>query len=151
MTIAQPASGTDLTSTFGRLAEAYAVVERRLGRELEETCGLPHTWFEVMLRISRTEGGLASMGALAGQVALTTGGITRMVDRMIATGYVERVPCPSDRRVVYAALTRAGRAKLEQARRVNEAGLRTAFAGFSPEQLRQLDGLLDQLRGIGQE
>lgn len=136
----------DLTSTFGRLVEAHAAVERRLGRALEDCCGLAHSWFEVMLRISRAEGGLASMSSLAEQVALTTGGITRMVDRMIATGYVERVPCPSDRRVVYAALTVAGRAKLDEARTVTDAQLREVFAGFSEAELEQLDGLLDRLR-----
>ncbi len=151
MAAAQPHTAHDLTSTFGRLAEAYTALERRLGRQLEEGCGLPHSWFEVMLRISRAEGGFASMGALAEQVALTTGGITRMVDRLIATGYVERVPCPSDRRVVYAALTSAGRAKLEEARRVNEAGLREVFDDFSADDLGRLDGLLDQLRGLRRE
>lgn len=136
----------DLTTTFGRFVEAYSAIERRLSRALDDECGLPHTWFEVMLRISRAEGGLASMGSLAEQVALTTGGITRMVDRMIATGYVERVPCPSDRRVVYAALTAAGQAKLDEARAVNDAQLREVFAGFSDADLGEFDGLLDRLR-----
>lgn len=136
----------DLTTTFGRFVEAHAAIERRLSRALEEQCGLAHSWFEVMLRISRAEGGLASMSSLAEQVALTTGGITRMVDRMISTGYVERVPCPSDRRVVYAALTTAGRAKLDEARVVHDAQLGAVFAGFSDADLAALDGLLDRLR-----
>jgi DNA-binding MarR family transcriptional regulator len=136
----------DLTTTFGRFVEAYSTIERRLGRALEDECDLPHSWFEVMLRISRAEEGMASMGSLADQVALTTGGITRMVDRMIATGYVERVPCPSDRRVVYAALTESGRAKLDEARAVNDAHLREVFSGFSGADLAELDSLLDRLR-----
>jgi DNA-binding MarR family transcriptional regulator len=69
-----------------------------------------------------------------------------MVDRMIVTGYVERVPCPSDRRVVYAALTMNGHAKLDAARAVNDAHLREVFAGFSGADLAALDGLLDRLR-----
>ena len=136
----------DLTTTFGRFVEAHAAIERRLSRALEDQCGLAHSWFEVMLRISRAEGGLASMSSLAEQVALTTGGITRMVDRMISTGYVERVPCPSDRRVVYAALTTAGRVKLDEARVVHDAQLGAVFAGFSDADLAALDGLLDRLR-----
>ena len=136
----------DLTTTFGRFVEAHAAIERRLSRALEDQCGLAHSWFEVMLRISRAEGGLASMSSLAEQVALTTGGITRMVDRMISTGYVERVPCPSDRRVVYAALTTAGRAKLDEARVVHDAQLGAVFAGFSDADLAALDRLLDRLR-----
>jgi DNA-binding MarR family transcriptional regulator len=146
MTTTRSSPAPDLTTTFGRFVEAYTTIERRLSLALDEECGLPHSWFEVMLRISRAEGGLASMGSLAEQVALTTGGITRMVDRMISTGYVERVPCPSDRRVVYAALTPAGRARLDEARVVNDAHLREVFAGFSGADVAALDRLLDQLR-----
>jgi MarR family transcriptional regulator, 2-MHQ and catechol-resistance regulon repressor len=140
------ARGSDLISTFGRLAEAYAGLERDLGRSLEERCGIPHSWYEVFLRISRADGGQVTMGSLAEQVALTTGGITRLLDRMVAAGYVERVPCPTDRRVQWATLTRAGRAKLTQATKVNVRDLEAAFAGFEPDELASLDQLLDRLR-----
>jgi DNA-binding MarR family transcriptional regulator len=135
-----------LITTFGRLVEADAVLGRQLGAALEERCGIPHTWFEVLLRISRAEGGQISMTALAQQVALTTGGITRLLDRMIDGGLVQRVPCPTDRRVSFAALTRDGQKKLDAATSVHVANLRRVFAGFTPADLRTLDALLDRLR-----
>lgn len=135
-----------LITTFGRLVEAYSTLDQQLGRSLEEQAGIPHTWFEVLLRISRSAGGRISMGALAQQVALTTGGITRLLDRMIAAGLVQRVPCPTDRRVHFAALTKRGRAKLDQGARGHAANLRQAFAGFTADDLRTFDDLLDQLR-----
>jgi DNA-binding MarR family transcriptional regulator len=142
------ATATDdaLITTFGRLVEAYSSLGQQLGRSLEQNSGIPHTWFEVLLRISRAEGGQLSMGALAQQVALTTGGITRLLDRMIAAGLVQRVPCPTDRRVYFAALTEHGRNKLDEAAKVHAANLRNAFAGIAPHKLRVLDELLDQLR-----
>ena len=135
-----------LITTFGRLVEAYSGLGQQLGRSLEQQSGIPHTWFEVLLRISRADRGQISMGALAQQVALTTGGITRLLDRMIAAGLVERVPCPTDRRVYFAALTDQGRAKLEEAATVHAANLRQAFAGFTADDLRTFDDLLDRLR-----
>jgi len=135
-----------LITTFGRLVEADAVLSRQLGRVLEDRCAIPHTWFEVLLRISRAEGGQISMSALAQQVALTTGGITRLLDRMIEAGLVQRVPCPTDRRVSFAALTREGRRKLDEATTVHAANLRRVFSGFTEADLRALDGLLDRLR-----
>jgi DNA-binding MarR family transcriptional regulator len=135
-----------LISTFGRLIEANSALGRQLGRSLEEQSGIPHTWFEVLLRISRADGGQISMGALAQQVALTTGGITRLLDRMIAAGLVQRVRCPTDRRVYFAALTEQGRAKLDDAAKGHAANLRQAFAGFTADDLRTFDGLLDLLR-----
>jgi DNA-binding MarR family transcriptional regulator len=135
-----------LITTFGRLVEVQSRLGQRLGRSLEERCGIPHSWFEVLLRIGRADGGLVSMGALAQQVALTSGGITRMLDRMIGAGLVQRVPCPTDRRVQFGALTPAGQAKLEEAAAVHADNLRQAFAGFDASDLRSLDQLLDRLR-----
>ena len=113
-----------LITTFGRLIEAHSSLSQQLGRSLEQECGIAHSWFEVLLRVARAEDGQISMGALAQQVALTTGGITRLLDRMIAAGLVERVPCPTDRRVLFAALTGHGRMTLDQAATVHAANLR---------------------------
>lgn len=136
----------DLSTTFGLLREAHASLERQLGAELEARAGIPYGWFEVMLRISRAEGGLAPMSSLAEQVALTGGGITRMVDRMVAAGLVERVPCARDRRVVYAGLTEQGRARLAGASRVHDEALRVLLSGVSAAELAGLDEVLGQLR-----
>ena len=96
-----------LITTFGRLVEAHAALTRRTGRSLEGECGVPQAWFEVLLRISRADGGQVSMGVLAQQVALTSGGVTRLLDRMIDAGLVQRVPCPTDRRVLDVLCTLA--------------------------------------------
>lgn len=137
-----------LITTFGRLVEVHSSLGQQLGRALEKRCGISHSMFEVLLRIARSDNSQISMGALAQQVALTTGGVTRLVDRMISAGLVERVPCPTDRRVLFAALTPAGQAKLDEASRVHAANLRQAFADFSRDDLDTLDELLDRLRGV---
>ncbi|MEX5719582.1 MarR family winged helix-turn-helix transcriptional regulator [Geodermatophilus maliterrae] len=137
-----------LITTFGRLLEARSRLERRLGADLEARCDLPHAWFEVLVRLGRSEAGRLTMGSLAEEVSLTTGGVTRLVDRMEAAGYVERVPCPTDRRVSYASLTDTGRAKLQEAAQVHAANLRSVFAGFSDEDRGTLDALLDRLRAV---
>lgn len=135
-----------LITTFGRLVEAHSNLGRQLGRSLEQECSLSHSSFEVLLRISRADDGLISMSALAQQVALTSGGITRLLDRLIDQGYVNRVPCPTDRRVQFAALTDAGERKLDVAKRVHAANLRAAFDDFTVRELQVLDRLLDKLR-----
>ena len=136
-----------LVSTFGRLLEATHGLERTLGRDLETSRHLPLTWFEVLLRLSRSPGGELTMGELSEQLALTSGGVTRLVDRISAAGYVERRPCATDRRVQFTAITPAGRAALTPALRTHTAALRDVFAGFSATDLSRLDTLLDRLRG----
>ena len=135
-----------LISTFGRLVEASSQLERRLGRALEAQCGLPHVWFEVLIRLVRSTGGQLTMSELAEQIALTTGGITRLIDRMQAVGYVRRQPCQVDRRVSYTAITDSGRAKLHEAASFHAANLRDAFAGLGNRDRDRLDALLDKLR-----
>ena len=139
-------AGDALITTFGRVVEASSRLGQQLGQSLEDETGIPHTWFEVLLRVSRADGGRIAMGALAQEVALTSGGITKLFDRMIAAGLVERAPCPTDRRVSFATLTEAGRAKLAEASVLHAANLRHAFAGFTAADLRTLDELLDRLR-----
>lgn len=135
-----------LLTSFGRIVEAYSAIERRLGSALESECGIAHTWFEVLLRLARSEDEQLTMGALAAQVALTSGGVTRLSDRMIEAGLVERRLCPTDRRVAFIALTQEGRDKIEHAAIVVSRELRSAFGGFRAAELRTLDTLLDRLR-----
>ena len=138
-----------LVTTFGRLLEATHRLEDRLGRELAASNDLPLTWFEVLLRLSRSTDGRLTMGELSDQLTLTTGGVTRLVDRMVDAGHVERQPCPTDRRVLYAAVTPAGKTALAPALRSHSAALREVFAGFTATDLARLDTLLDRLRGLG--
>ncbi|SNR67646.1 DNA-binding transcriptional regulator, MarR family [Blastococcus mobilis] len=98
------------------------------------------------MRLGRSEDCRLTMGSLAEQISLTTGGVTRLIDRMESAGYVQRVPCPTDRRVSYAALTDTGRAKLDEAAPVHAANLCSVFAAFSDEERDMLDALLDRLR-----
>ncbi|GAA3899155.1 MarR family winged helix-turn-helix transcriptional regulator [Streptomyces sp. NPDC003328] len=135
-----------LITTFGRLVEAYSRLEQWLGSSMESQVGLPHVWFEVLIRLTRSEGEQLMMSSLADQIALTTGGVTRLVDRMQAAGYVERRPCPTDRRVSYVGITAAGHDILEQAAAVHARNLREAFDGFSSQDLAALDAVLDRIR-----
>jgi DNA-binding MarR family transcriptional regulator len=140
-----------LITTFGRLVEAHSHLGKRLGRSLEQQAGVPQAWFEVLLRVSRSEGGQVRMSALAQQVALTSGGVTKLIDRMIDAGLVERIPCATDRRVQFAALTPRGTDALDRAARVHAADLRQVFAGFTQQDLDALDGLLDRLRAVADD
>ncbi|MET7511885.1 MarR family winged helix-turn-helix transcriptional regulator [Streptomyces sp. NPDC005480] len=87
-----------------------------------------------------------TMGDLAAQTALTSGGITKLIDRMDEVGYVTRVPCPQDRRVAFARVTDAGRAKLDEAVLHQQANVRLLFRDFSGSELALLDTFLDRLR-----
>ena len=53
-------------------------------------------------------GELLRMGELAEALVITRGGLTKLVDRLVKAGLLERTFCETDRRVSYATLTPAG-------------------------------------------
>jgi DNA-binding MarR family transcriptional regulator len=100
---------------MGLLVGAQRRLSYVLGRELEESVGIPMIWFEVLLHIGAAPEGRLTMSKLSTEVALTTGGVTRLVDRMVEAGMVARQNCPSDRRSVHVVLTPIGRSTLGRA------------------------------------
>ena len=133
-------------TTFGRLLEAFSGMERRLARNLEAEAELPLTWFEVLLRVARSPEERLKMSELSAQLALTTGGVTRLVDRIVDAGYLERVPADHDRRVIWAVVTPLGHEVVEHAASVHAAELHEIFAGFTKADREHLDTMLDRLR-----
>ncbi|WP_242614181.1 MarR family winged helix-turn-helix transcriptional regulator [Actinomadura roseirufa] len=137
----------DVVHEFGALLGAATMLERIAGRELERRCGIRHAMFEVLLRLSGEGAECArSMGGLADELILTSGGMTRLVDRMQEAGLVRRRAAPGDRRRHLVELTPEGRAKLDEALGVHAETLRRHFAGPLTEEQRGL--LVDALRTL---
>ena len=100
---------------MGLLVRSHRRLADLLGRELEQSVGIPLVWFDVLIHIGGAEEGRLTMSRLSTEVALTTGGVTRLVDRMVEAGLVARQNCPSDRRSVHVVLTPAGQSTLRSA------------------------------------
>jgi MarR family transcriptional regulator, 2-MHQ and catechol-resistance regulon repressor len=100
---------------MGLLVRSHRRLTDLLGRELERDVGIPLVWFDVLIHVGGAEEGRLTMSKLSTQVALTTGGVTRLVDRMADAGLVSRQNCPSDRRSVHVILTPQGQAVLGRA------------------------------------
>ena len=99
-----------------------------LGAELEQERGLPLGWYEVLLHLANAPDDRLRMGDLADAAMLSPSGLTRVVDRMVDAGLVDREPCSSDRRVLYAQLTSSGRATLRRAAPTHLRGIEEHFA-----------------------
>ncbi|NNN20553.1 MAG: MarR family transcriptional regulator [Acidimicrobiales bacterium] len=118
-----------LLTDFGLFVDVMGFLTRVLNSELENECNLPLTWFEILLRLSKSPDRRASMGTMAETVALTTGGVTRLIDRIEEAELVKRSMCPSDRRVVWVSLTDRGLEKLNEATKVHLRGITEHFTG----------------------
>jgi DNA-binding MarR family transcriptional regulator len=100
---------------MGLLVRTHRRLTEILGRELEQSAGIPLVFFDVLIHVAAAPDGYLTMSRLSTDVSLTTGGVTRLVDRMVEAGLVAREHCPSDRRSIHVVLTPEGRAVLEQA------------------------------------
>jgi MarR family transcriptional repressor of emrRAB len=63
--------------------------------------------------------------------------LTRVCDELVAKGLIERTPKPGDRRAVMISLSDQGRTLIERILPEVTAKVTTAYAGFSPAELRQ--------------
>jgi MarR family transcriptional regulator, 2-MHQ and catechol-resistance regulon repressor len=133
--------------TFGLLLEAHARLTRILDAELRRSDGISLQTYEVLLRIGREPEARITMSGLAEAVALTTGGVTRLADRLTADGLVERRSCPGDRRVVWLTLTSAGWDMLAAATEHHLEHLETHVQSrIGPKDLPAVHRALDTLR-----
>jgi MarR family transcriptional regulator, 2-MHQ and catechol-resistance regulon repressor len=105
----------DRIRLMGLIVRTHRRLTDNLGRELEETVGIPLVFFDVLIHVGGAPESRLTMSKLSYDVALTTGGVTRLVDRMVEAGLVARENCPSDRRSIYVVLTPQGRAVLDRA------------------------------------
>ncbi|WP_329535512.1 hypothetical protein OG568_43430 [Streptomyces sp. NBC_01450] len=83
-------------------------------------------------------------GAPADQIALTTSGITRLIDRIQTADYVERRPCPHRPPGRRRRHHRHRREVLDRAAVVHARNPRAAFGEFGEPDLTALDTLPDR-------
>jgi MarR family transcriptional regulator, 2-MHQ and catechol-resistance regulon repressor len=113
----------DRIRLMGLIVRTHRKLTDSLGRELEQNVGIPLVFFDVLIHVGGAPESRLTMSKLSADVALTTGGVTRLVDRMVEAGLVARENCPSDRRSIYVVLTPRGHAVLEQAVAEHIAGI----------------------------
>jgi DNA-binding MarR family transcriptional regulator len=110
------------------LVQAHAALTGRVQEALAGADFPPLPWFEVLSALADAPEERLKMGDLAEALVITRGGLTKLVDRLIKAGLLERTFCETDRRVSYATLLPAGREMLEEMRPVVVTELRASFS-----------------------
>jgi DNA-binding MarR family transcriptional regulator len=130
-------------SAWRTFLEAHARLIRELEQELQAEADLPLTHYDVLVQLAGADARRLRMSELADRLLLSRSGVTRLVDRLVADGLVERVSCDSDRRGAWAALTDAGYERLRAAAPIHLRGVAAHFLDrLSAEELGELERLL---------
>jgi DNA-binding MarR family transcriptional regulator len=125
---------------------AHAAVTRQLSARLEAAHGLTLSDFDVLVQLYYAPERALRRVDIARAVLLTASGITRLLDGLERSGWVEKRACDTDARVSYAALTEAGVDKFEAAQRSHNADVEELFGSrFSRDERERLAELLGRL------
>lgn len=129
---------------------AHARITRRLDEELRAAHGISLAEYDALLQLASSPGRRLRMSVLADRVLLSRSGITRLVDRLVADGMVERSACATDARGAEAHLTRAGLLRLRDASTTHLEGVQRYFLDVIETAdraviERALDGVIDEL------
>jgi DNA-binding MarR family transcriptional regulator len=107
-TSAREAANDPRILTFGRLLGAANRLEYILGKSLEESAGITHTIYELLLLVGRAGEKGVPVRDVAQSRVLTSGGATRLVRRAEELGLIERKTSLEDGRVQLLTLTPHG-------------------------------------------
>ena len=86
------------------------------------------------------------VGELQRAVLKSSGGMTYVLDRLQDKGLVSRRPCETDRRAIYAELTKDGESLMDRIFPAHARSLEAAAAGLSAAEQREA---IQLLKGLG--
>jgi DNA-binding MarR family transcriptional regulator len=118
---------------------AQRVVNGRIEQQLQRDAGMPHTYFEILVRLADAADGRLRMSELAVATLGSRSRLSHAVNRLEKVGWVRREGIESDRRGQVAILTDEGRQKLKETAPGHVETVRQAvFDALTAEQVEQL-------------
>ena len=138
----RPDLDVDAIGLLGRLFRATQLADARLAEGIAAH-DLQPGWFDLLAALRRSGAPYElTPTELMRTTMLSSGGMTKRLDRLAEAGLVERRPDPSDRRGTLVGLTREGRTVVDEAVATHLANEERLLRPLSASQRRTLDDLL---------
>jgi MarR family transcriptional repressor of emrRAB len=106
---------------------------------------LSESEFHVMCLLVASGNGTASPSELTELVGTTRANMTRILDELVAAGYITRSTSTRDGRRQVVAINATGRRKVRETVPKIAGPLKAGFSGLSDDEMKMLDGLLRKL------
>lgn len=130
---------------IGRLLRVAHLLDANLGGELAEF-ELQPGWFDLLAALRRSGPPYElNPGELMETTMLSSGGMTKRLDRLVEAGLVERRPDPDDRRGTRVRLTRRGKAVFDRALEAHLLNEERVLGSLKRADRRDLNRLLRRL------
>ncbi|GAA4616157.1 MarR family transcriptional regulator [Actinoallomurus liliacearum] len=146
----------DEQRTWRAYLTAHRLLLDEIDAQLRRDSGIPHAYYEILVRLSETPGRTLRMSVLAEGTRVSASRLSHAITRLEERGWVRREDCPTDRRGQLAVLTDDGFAALAAAAPGHvEAVRRALFDALDAEQVQSLGTisriLADHLDATGGE
>ena len=127
--------------------EATTLLLDALDRQLQQDSGMPHAYYEILVRLSEAEGRTMRMSELADSLSSSRSRLSHAVARLEERGWIRRRADPADRRGQWAILTHEGFAALAAAAPGHVGAVRRQlFDPLTPEDVAALGRISDAVR-----
>ena len=121
------------------LVRLLSLLPGALDTQLREEAGISHVYYQILALLSEAEHGALRMSELARITGTSLSRLSHAVASLEARGWVQRRPCPDDKRGQLASLTAQGGQVLAGAAPGHVAEVRRrVFDHLTPEQVGQL-------------
>jgi DNA-binding MarR family transcriptional regulator len=133
----------ELVAHWHQISSGVQRVQQRIDRAVADI-GVPAQWIAVLHALLHTDDHQMQMTALARKLSMTTGGCTKLADRMVDAGLLARRASATDRRVVNAILTESGLVMAQESARAYRAAVRKHLvtAGVGPLEVASIATML---------
>ncbi len=135
----------DPERNFGCLVHDTGRLLRRDFNRRAQKLGLTQTQWQALCVLSHNEG--INQSSLADRLEVQPITLGRLVDRLEATGWVERRPHPTDRRATTLFLTAKAEPILNEMRKLADETSELALAGISQAERELVMDILERIKG----
>ncbi|ALC91178.1 transcriptional regulator [Bacillus sp. FJAT-18017] len=124
------------------LSRAFKAINEQVNKLIQEN-GLNPTEFAVLELLYHK--GDQPMQQIGSKILIASGSITYVVDKLEQKGLLQRVACPTDRRVTFAAITDKGKEFIEEVFPSHEQNIHEIMSRISEDERSQAIDLLKKL------
>lgn len=128
-----------------RLLTCTTMVEAEIRRRLRDGFDFTLPRFDLLAQLDKAPDGM-TLGEVSKRMMVSNGNVTHVVEKLVASGHLDRRPAPNDRRVQIISLTERGRAEFRVMAKVHEAWIAEMFAGLDQAEIAGLMDLLGKTK-----
>lgn len=121
---------------------AFAALQKAAAVDIRSRGFNPTEWGVLEYLYHKGTQPLAQVGR---EVLITSGSVTYVIDKLETRGLIQRIPCTSDRRMIYAALTEKGRELVAREFPGHAETIRRLMAPLTAEEQELLKSLMKRL------